>query len=64
MLAVSLVVWTWIFNVSILELVSVSQIPAVGQSVSPEVVVRAISCTGKNWNCWRLQYAYKETVSM
>ena len=40
-LAVSMVVPIWIFNVSTLELVSASQIPAVRQSASPVVMVKA-----------------------
>lgn len=40
--AVSLLVLIWIFKVSILELLSVSQVPAVRQSVSGKIVVKAI----------------------
>lgn len=40
---VSLLGLIWTVNVSILELVSASQIPAVGHSVSIKVVVEAIS---------------------
>ena len=62
--AVSLLVPMWFFNVSILELASDSRIPVVGQSTSPEVVAKAISYISRNWNCWHLQCAYKETVSI
>lgn len=53
-LAVSVVVLIWIFNVSTLELASASQIPAVGQSASPVVMVKTGSCTSRNWNYWCL----------
>ena len=63
MLAMSLAAPIWAFNVNILELVGTSQIPAGGRSVSPEVVVKAVSGTGRNWSCWHSPYADKETVS-
>ena len=62
MQAVSLLVLIWIFNIGILELVSASQISAVGWSVSANVVVKAVSCT--IWNFWCLQYVHKETVNI
>ena len=48
--AASLLVLTWMFNVSILELVSASQIPVVGRSVSSEVMAKAISSISRNRN--------------